>query len=115
MLGHQIRYYHSSINNNALFEHPVPIHDRNFLNEFIHNSVIDIANLKGIKRSDSQWTFYCYSHYEVVIYKTNLTIGNAIALPEHFDNNSNENNIIKFDNYDDNLCFWRCLSVFLKL
>jgi hypothetical protein len=60
------------------------------LNDFIHNSVIDISHSKGIKRSDSSWTFYCYLHYELVIYKTNLTIGNAVALPEYFFNSSNE-------------------------
>ena len=52
---------------------------------------------------------------EIVIYKTNLTIGNAVALPEHFYNKSNEKKLIKFDNYDDNLCFWRCLIVFDEL
>ncbi len=36
-------------------------------------------------------------------------------MPEHFNNNSNEKNIIKFDNYDDNLCFWRCLAVFIEI
>ena len=44
-----------------------------------------------------------------------MTIGNAITLPEHFYNKSNEKNIIKFDNYDDNLCFWRCLTVFNEI
>ncbi len=47
--------------------HPVEIHDRTTLTEFIHNYVINIANLKGIQR-----------------YKTNLTIGNAVALSEPF-------------------------------
>ncbi len=28
VIRHQIRYYHSAMNNNALFEHPVGIHDR---------------------------------------------------------------------------------------
>ena len=23
--------------------------------------------------------------------------------------------LIKFDNYDDNLCFWRCLTVFKEI
>ncbi len=86
------------------------------MNEFIHKSVIDIANLKGIKHSDSRRTLYCYLHYEVVIYKTNLTIGNAVALPEHLYNNSNEKNLIKFDNYYDNLCFLEMFSsILLKL
>ena len=115
ILGHEIRYYYSSINNNALFEHPIEIHDRKTLNEFINKSVIDIASLKKIDRDGSDWKFYYYLHYEVVIYKTNLTIGNAVALPDHFYNNSNEKNLIKFDNYDDNLCFWRCLAVFIEI
>ncbi len=74
-----------------------------------------MSNFKGIKRSDSSWTFYCYLHYEVIIYKNNLTIGKATALPEHFYTNSNEKNLIKFDNYDDNLCFWRCLAIFIEI
>ena len=49
------------------------------------------------------------------MYQTNLTIGNAVALPERFYNKSNEKKLIKFDNYDDNLCFWRCLAVFDEL
>ncbi len=57
------------MNNYSLFEHPVEIHDKKTLNNFIQNSVIDISNLKGVKRSGSAWTFYCYLHYEVVIYK----------------------------------------------
>ena len=115
ILGYEIRYYYSSINNNSLFEHPIEIHDRKTLNNFVNKSVIDIASLKKIDRDGSDWKFYYYLHYEVVIYKTNLTIGNAVALPEHFYNKSNEKNLIKFDNYDDNLCFWRCLAVFNEI
>ncbi len=56
VLGHRIRYYHSSISNNALFEHPLT----ETLNDFIHGSVIGISNFKDIKGSGSQWTFYSY-------------------------------------------------------
>ena len=109
LIGYQVRYFHSSINNNSLFEHPAEIHDRKTLTQFSHEAVIKIAKLDGLKGfEDSEWKFYSYLHYEVVVYKTNLTIGNAVALPEHFYNQSNEKNVIKFDNYDDNLCFWRC-------
>jgi hypothetical protein len=94
----------------------VEIHDRKTLTKFSHEAVIKIAKLDGLKGfEDSEWKFYSYLHYEVVVYKTNLTIGNAVALPEHFYNQSNEKNLIKFDNYDDNLCFWRCLAVFIKI
>ena len=115
VIGYTIKYYYSSINNKSLFEHPIEIHDRKTLNNFINKSVIDIANQKGVTRDDTQWSFYQYLHYEVVIYKTNLTIGNAISLPEHFYENSNEKNIIKFDDHNDYLCFWRCLAVFLAI
>jgi hypothetical protein len=90
VIGYSVRYHHSSINNNSLYEHPIEIHDRKTSNEFIYKSVIDIVNLKGVTRDNTQWLFYQYLHYEVVIYRTNLTIGNAIALPEHFYQNSNE-------------------------
>ena len=48
ILGYEIRYYYSSINNNFLFDHPIEIHDRKTLNEFINKSVIDIASLKKL-------------------------------------------------------------------
>ena len=48
ILGYEIRYYYSSINNNSLFEHPIEIHDRKTLNNFINKSVVDIASLKKL-------------------------------------------------------------------
>ena len=61
------------------------------LTKFIHESVIKIAEFDGFNSFDgSEWKFYSYLNYEIVIYKTNLTIGNAVALPEHFYNKSNE-------------------------
>lgn len=50
-----------------------------------------------------------------MVYQTNLTIGNVVALPDHFHNKSNKKNLIKFDDYDDILCFWRCLVVFNEI
>ena len=77
-----------------MFVHPVEIYDRKTLTKFIHESVIKIAELDGFNSFDgSEWKFYSYLHYEIVIYKTNLTIGNAVALPEHFYNESNEKKI----------------------
>ena len=89
--GYKLRYYYSSMGNNAMFEHPVEIHDRKTLTKFIHDSVIDISMLKPKNKvEDSAWKFYTYLHYEIVVYPTNLTIGNAVAFPEHFYNKSNE-------------------------
>ena len=44
-----------------------------------------------------------------------MAIGKALALPEYFYNQSNEKNLIKFDNHDDNMCFWRFLTVFNEI
>ena len=92
IIGYQTRYFYSSMGNNAMFTHPVEIHDRKTLSKFIHDSVIEISSCKPIQKGfeDSGWKFYSYLHYEIVIYKTNPTIGNAVALPEHFYNKSNE-------------------------
>ncbi len=93
LIGYLVRYFHSSMNNNSLLEHPVEIHDRKTLTKFSHEAAIKIAALDGLKGfEDSEQKFYTYLHYEVVVYKTNLTIDNAVALPEHFYNQSNEKN-----------------------
>ena len=40
----------------------------------------------------------------------NTPIGKINKLPDHFKQGSNEKALIKYENYDDYLCFWRCLS-----
>ena len=93
IIGYQTRYFYSSMGNNVMFEHPVEIYDRKTLIKFSHDAVIKIAQLDGLKGfDDSAWKFYSYLHYEIVIYKTNLTIGNAVALPEHFIINQTKKN-----------------------
>ena len=40
----------------------------------------------------------------------NTPIGKANELPKHFKEGSNNKALIKYENYDDYLCFWRCLA-----
>ncbi len=40
----------------------------------------------------------------------NTPIGKSNELPDDFKEGSNEKALIKYENYDDYLCFWRCLS-----
>jgi hypothetical protein len=40
----------------------------------------------------------------------NTPIGKINELPDHFKEGSYEKASIKYENYDDYLCFWRCLS-----
>jgi hypothetical protein len=38
----------------------------------------------------------------------NTPIGKINELPIHFKKGSKEKALIKYENYDDYLCFWRC-------
>ncbi len=40
----------------------------------------------------------------------NTPIGKSNGVPDHFKEGSNEKAKIKYENYDDCLCFWRCLE-----
>ncbi len=40
----------------------------------------------------------------------NTPIGKINQLPDHFKEGSNEKALIKYENYDDYFCFWRCLA-----
>ncbi len=40
----------------------------------------------------------------------NTPIGKINKLPDQFKQGSNEKALIKYENYDDYLCFWRCLA-----
>ena len=44
----------------------------------------------------------------------NTPIGKINELPIHFKQGSNEKALIKYENYDDYLCFWRCLAYHKK-
>ena len=40
----------------------------------------------------------------------NWCIEKINELPQHFKENSNNKCLIKYENYDDFLCFWRCFA-----
>ena len=58
----------------------------------------------------SQWKFYKFLDVEFHVYEISTPIGKANELPNHFKEGSNEKALIKYENYDDYFCFWRCLS-----
>ncbi len=57
----------------------------------------------------SQWKFYRFLDVKFHVYEMNTPIG-KINKPDHFKQGSNEKALIKYENYHDNLCFWRCLA-----
>jgi len=58
----------------------------------------------------SKWKFYRFLDVKFHVYEMNTPIGKINKLPDHFKQGSNEKALIKYENYDDYLCFWRCLS-----
>ncbi len=62
------------------------------------------------KSISSNWKFYRFLDVKLHVYEMNTPIGKANELPDHFKEGSNEIALIKYENYDDYLCFWRCLS-----
>ena len=117
----ELRYFHSSINNNALFDRPHSIGSMQELEHFI-NSVIDMDLLAWIQlqRPNTAWkihkltnvTFYFYKLLEVG------RIGTAVALPDFI---KSKKCIVGLDYdkrhkklYQDNLCFFRALSIVLS-
>ena len=61
-------------------------------------------------REDSAWRFYEFLYIRFDVYELKTTIGKAQELPAHFKVDSNNKCLIKYENYDDYLCFWRCLA-----
>ena len=58
----------------------------------------------------SKWKFYRFLDVKFHVYEMNTPIGKINKLPDHFKEGSNEKALIKYENYEDYLCFWRCLA-----
>ncbi len=58
----------------------------------------------------SKWKFYRFLDVKFHVYEMNTPIGNINQLPDHFKQGSNNKALIKYENHDDYLCFWRCLA-----
>jgi hypothetical protein len=57
----------------------------------------------------SNWKFYRFLDVKFHVYEMNTPIGKINELPDHFKEGSNKKALIKYENYDDYFCFWRCL------
>ena len=108
--GYEYKYY-SAQYNNRLFDYPQIIDNNKALNSTLSDIKGKLA-LQKFERPDTSWKFLKFTHYEIVTFLLGTTIGKAINLPLHFFQDSNNKNIVKFENFDDNLCFWRCLAAF---
>ena len=93
------------------FENPVVVDNKKDIDNIIKKiSQSDLIEDFMRQRKDSQWKFYRFLSVEFHVYEMNTPIGKANELPIHFKEGSNEKALIKYENYDDYMCFWRCLS-----
>jgi hypothetical protein len=100
------------MHNNRLFEYPETIENNKSLNSILSQIEKKINEGKGVERPNTEWEFVKYMHYEIAVFRLSTTIGKAINLPTWFSEGSNKTNVVKFDNFEDNLCFWRCLAAY---
>ncbi len=94
------------------FENPVVVDNKNDI-ESIISKVKKEDLIEKVTRqvaNNSAWKFYKFLGIAFHIYEMNTPIGKANELPIHFKQGSNEKALIKYENYDDYLCFWRCLA-----
>ncbi len=73
------------------------------------NIIRGLAHLSS-DRASSAWKFYRFLDVKFHVYEMNTPIGKINELPDHFKEGLHEKASIKYENYDDYLCFWRCLS-----
>ena len=93
------------------FVNPVVVDNKKDIDKIINK----LTNLNLIeyfmqKSISSKWKFYKFLDVKFHVYEMNTPIGKINKLPDHFKEGSNEKALIKYENYDDYLCFWRCLS-----
>ena len=111
-IGYEYKYF-SSQYNNRLFEYPQTIDNNKTLNAVLAE-VEEKMDPEGMHRPTTEWQFVRYLHYEIAVFRLQSTIGYAVSLPLHFYEDSNAKNVIKFENLQDNLCFWRCLAAHMN-
>ena len=117
----EYRYFHSSDNNNRLFEKPVLVKTENDLLSFIETlTEIDILDYVQRQRPSSSWQIVIVTNISFYLWKIlgMGKIGKATILPDYVTQHKailSMNKSLKSGlHYTDNLCFFRCLSVKLK-
>ena len=93
------------------FKNPVVVDNKKDIDKII-NKLADLNLIEYFMQEsiNSKWKFYRFLDVKFHVYEMNTPIGKINQLPIHFKEGSNEKALIKYENYDDYLCFWRCLS-----
>ena len=94
-------------------KNPVVIDNKNDLNKLMvtierENNIEYFADMADT----SGWKFLKFLDAEIHVYEMHTAIGDITSeqLPKHFKTDANNKALIKYENYEDKLCFWRCLA-----
>ena len=94
-------------------KNPVVIDNKNDLNKLMdtierENNIEYFADMA----ETSGWKFLKFLDAEIHVYEMHTAIGDITSeqLPKHFKTDANNKALIKYENYEDKLCFWRCLA-----
>ena len=116
--NYQLEYklYYASTNTRLQgFENPVVVDNKKDIESIISKVEEKDLILDLVADADSsRWKFYKFLGITFHIYEMNTPIGRSNELPVHYKQGSNEKALIKYENYDDYLCFWRCLAYHIK-
>jgi hypothetical protein len=97
--------------NTRILDYPRTIDNKQDIDKLVQDvlkeNLVDKLILKSL---DSGWKFYEFIGVRFDVYEMDSPIGAPIELPQHLLTGSNQQYLIKYNSYDDNLCFWRCLA-----
>ena len=97
--------------NTRIFKHPKLIDNKRDI-QSAYDEIVKTNFIEKLTalRENSAWRFYEFLYIRFDVYQLKTTIGKINELPQHFKEDSNNKCLIKYENYDDYLCFWRCLA-----
>ena len=117
----ELRYYHSSMNNHTLFDFPRRIAGEDDFRTFLTETFnIDLLEWIRQRRPNMVWTVHKLTNFTFYFYKVQDVgrIGAPIDLPEIIKKNKSiiglDYNRNKKAPFNDNLCFFRALSIVQK-
>jgi hypothetical protein len=113
----EYRYYHASSNNATVFPSTKLISTEEDLREFYNNfTKTDLREQAALRRPSTVWRLYAVTNVSFYFFKL-LGMGRigdaSVKLPKHILNHRHIITVLKSRNgkpYDDNLCFFRCLT-----
>ena len=109
----EFKFWDASTNTRILKDSPATTID----NKKDVDNLLDRINIQNEKEkltnlsNSSSWKFYKFLYVRFDIYHMDAPIGAGnVILADHLKTGTNQQYLIKYDERDDNLCFWRCLA-----